>query len=130
MLVEVKTAEGQLTPEQMAFRLDGWPVTIIRSVDEVLKLDSETRMSEQPAPQQDVFPLHPFDTWREERLPAAIFIRHVARGAETYDVLPAVQMNEGDMLRVDITALAITRNGVIVGKLIPARPQAPEEPQP
>lgn len=42
LLVEVKTENGQVTPEQMAFRLDGWPVTIIRTVEEVLKLDSET----------------------------------------------------------------------------------------
>lgn len=35
-LVEVKSAEGQVTPEQMAFRLDGWPVVIVRSIEDAL----------------------------------------------------------------------------------------------
>ena len=38
-LVEVKQARGTLTADQQAFIVrDGWPVTIVRSVDEALSL--------------------------------------------------------------------------------------------
>ena len=38
VLIEVKTPKGKLTPDQDAFIEQGWPVTVIRSVDEALAL--------------------------------------------------------------------------------------------
>ena len=37
-LVEVKAGRGSLTGAQQQFMADGWPVTIVRSVDDVLEL--------------------------------------------------------------------------------------------
>ena len=37
-LVEVKQRKGTLTPDQVKFQADGWPVTIVRSVDDALAL--------------------------------------------------------------------------------------------
>ena len=37
-LIEVKTTTGTLTPDQIAFQAKGWPVTVIRTVDEALAL--------------------------------------------------------------------------------------------
>ncbi len=38
MLMEVKTARGKLTQAQRIFDAAGWPVFVVRSVDEALKL--------------------------------------------------------------------------------------------
>ena len=37
-LLEVKTNSGVVTPAQEAFMADGWPVTIVRSIDDVVAL--------------------------------------------------------------------------------------------
>jgi len=37
-LIEVKTEKGKLTKDQQKFRDQGWPVTVIRSVQEALDL--------------------------------------------------------------------------------------------
>lgn len=37
-LVEIKTAKGKLNARQQEFQAHGWPVTVIRSVDEVGQL--------------------------------------------------------------------------------------------
>jgi hypothetical protein len=34
-LVEVKGPKGTLTPDQQRFQLDGWPVSVVRSVDDL-----------------------------------------------------------------------------------------------
>lgn len=38
LLIEVKSARGRLTKAQLEHRADGWPVHIVRSVDDVLAL--------------------------------------------------------------------------------------------
>jgi hypothetical protein len=35
-LFEVKTATGKLRPQQQAFQAKGWPVQVVRSVDEAV----------------------------------------------------------------------------------------------
>jgi hypothetical protein len=35
-LFEVKTAKGKLRPQQQAFQAKGWPVQVVRSVDEAV----------------------------------------------------------------------------------------------
>lgn len=37
-LVEVKAPRGTLTPAQVAHRADGWPVQIVRSVDDAIDI--------------------------------------------------------------------------------------------
>ncbi len=34
-LIEIKTATGTLTPHQQRFTADGWPVTVVRSLDDL-----------------------------------------------------------------------------------------------
>jgi molybdopterin-biosynthesis enzyme MoeA-like protein len=36
LLFEVKTARGKLRPQQQAFAAKGWPVQVVRSVDEAI----------------------------------------------------------------------------------------------
>lgn len=38
VLVEIKLARGKLTADQVAFMDNGWPVTIVRTVDDVRSL--------------------------------------------------------------------------------------------
>jgi hypothetical protein len=38
VLVEIKFARGKLTSDQVAFIDNGWPVTIVRTVDDVIAL--------------------------------------------------------------------------------------------
>jgi Holliday junction resolvase len=38
-LCEVKTQKGKLTADQIAFTQEGWPVTILRSVEDVIGLE-------------------------------------------------------------------------------------------
>ena len=38
VLVEIKFARGKLTSDQVAFIDNGWPVTIVRTVDDVMSL--------------------------------------------------------------------------------------------
>lgn len=38
MLVEVKQPKGTLTPAQQKFKAQGWPITVIRTVDEAAQL--------------------------------------------------------------------------------------------
>lgn len=37
VLLEVKTAKGKLTPDQELFDAVGWPVRVVRTVDEALQ---------------------------------------------------------------------------------------------
>jgi Holliday junction resolvase len=38
VFVEIKTARGKLTPEQEKWHQEGWPVRVIRSVDEAIQM--------------------------------------------------------------------------------------------
>lgn len=38
MLMEVKTARGKLNARQRSFEADGWPVFVVRSIEDALKL--------------------------------------------------------------------------------------------
>jgi hypothetical protein len=37
-MVEVKTAKGTLTPRQQELLEDGWPIVVVRTVDEAVAL--------------------------------------------------------------------------------------------
>jgi Holliday junction resolvase len=38
VFVEIKTTRGKLKPKQLAFQAEGWPVRVIRSVDEAIQM--------------------------------------------------------------------------------------------
>lgn len=42
-LIEVKAGRGTLRPEQIAFQEAGWPVSVVRGIDDVIAIQKDRR---------------------------------------------------------------------------------------